>query len=48
MKKTKDFFVQKIKNLINFNRRREEVDLLLRGKILIDSNKKKISFKVSL
>ncbi len=46
MKKIKDFFVQKIKNFINFNRRREEVDLLLRGKILIDSNKKKIPIKI--
>ena len=46
MRKIKDFFVQKIKNLINFNRRREEVELLLHGKILIDSNKKNIPSRI--
>ena len=45
MRKIKDFFVHKIKNFINFEKRREE-ELLLCGKILIDLNKKKIPSRI--
>ena len=40
-------FIQKIKNLLNFKKKRNEVELILRGKILIDTIKNKTPIEIN-